>query len=177
LRERFSTHETFIYNELPHPIPSFSNLPDLINSSVSRTESAPSYQELLEENRRLKLERGRRTIQTTNTSGSTPVLNITERFERELFEAVDQSGRTQTVFNESQVIWPSEACVLRLLSYGRSWTSWIHCALHHPTFEVECRQFLRSTPGPSNATTATTADPFWLAIYFSFMSVCVPHPG
>ncbi|TVY52882.1 putative transcription factor lepB, partial [Lachnellula cervina] len=130
-------------------------------------QAPPSYQDLLEENRRLKAEIAGQTIPSLSTEDVVygEALNITESFERELFEAVGGTGRASTVFRDDQVQWPSAECVRNLLVYGRTWTSWMHCALHHPTFEAECHEFLEGS--------GRNPDPFWLAIYFSFISAAL----
>jgi hypothetical protein len=150
-----------------------SCLPKSLSTDIicrTKQKSNPTYDDLLEENRQLKAE-----LEGDNVTPSrqvdiaySEVLNITESFERDLFGAVNGTGRISTVFRDDQVHWPSATCVTNLLSYGKTWTSWIHCALHHPTFESECWKFL-DTSGKD-----AVSDPLWLAVYFSFMSVSQP---
>jgi len=127
----------------------------------------PSYQELLGENARLKAALESQTLSPQHTVNYNrgEVLNITESFERDLFAAVGDSGRTSTIFGSDAIRWPSPESVKTLLIYGKVWTSWIHCALHHPTFELECIAFLAASDG------SAAQRPAWLAVYFSYMAV------
>jgi len=139
---------------------------------MNRVQAPPTYQDLLEENRRLKAEIAGWTVDVPSLTSTEDgvygeALNITESFERELFETVGGTSRASTVFSEDQIQWPSATCVRNLLVYGRTWTSWMHCALHHPTFEAECHDFLEQSGF------GKTPDPFWLAVYFSFLSVSI----
>ncbi|KAF8864876.1 hypothetical protein BDZ45DRAFT_684851 [Acephala macrosclerotiorum] len=130
--------------------------------------SRPSYNDLLLENRQLRAQLDRQLkIFPQKTAKHFEARNITESFERDLFEAVEHTTRISTVVEDDQIIWPSPDCAASLLSYGRIWVSWIHCALHHPTFEAECEIFWR-TRRPSDAT--ETGRSLWLAVYFSYLS-------
>lgn len=135
------------------------------SSKVSRT----SYEELLRENSELKeqLRNGPIAVGSTTTILN-EILNITERFEEDLFDVGNDRGRTSTVTDIEDIIWPSAQCVHSFLSYGETWTSWIHCALHHSTFERECAAFLN---GGINSPNMGDRHPLWLAVFFSFMCV------
>lgn len=151
----------------------------MVNTDVSIRDqlrgSRPSYHELLQENRRLKAEISRHSTATIAGLDQTygEVLNITESFERDLFQAITETSRITTVTDASDIYWPSPECGSIFLAHGRMWTSWIHCALHHPTFEAECNAFWQSTNVSAQGVGA--AEPLWLAVYFSFMSVCLPQ--
>ena len=171
MRERlFVSKEGWWYHRKPYPaiVFAYNFKVDPIHSTLLQVAN-PTYEGLLEENRRLKAELAGRKRGTSGSddSGYGEVLNITERFERDLFDVVNDTTRTSTVSTDDQVLWPSESCVKNLLSYGRTWTSWIHCALHHPTFELECRAVFDETDG----SVAAVGDSLWLAVFFSFLSV------
>ncbi|TVY35416.1 hypothetical protein LOCC1_G007830 [Lachnellula occidentalis] len=70
-----------------------------------RQQSPPTYQDLLEENRRLKAEIAGRNVSSlisTEEGVYGEALNITESFERDLFEAVGGTSRASTVDSEEQ---------------------------------------------------------------------------
>ncbi|KAE9989012.1 hypothetical protein EG328_003329 [Venturia inaequalis] len=125
----------------------------------------PSYEGLFRENQELKKQL-RDAVLALPTPRLNEVLNITERFEEDLFDVGNEPGRVSTVTDDKAIIWPSAQCVQSFLSYGKTWTSWIHCAFHHPTFERECAIFLG---GGTNSANADDRHPFWLAVFFSFM--------
>lgn len=143
-----------------------------ISAHIVRTSlknSNPNYEELLRENQELKEQlRNAATVPASTTPRLNEILNITERFEEDLFDVGNEPSRISTVTDAEAIIWPSAQCVQSFLSYGKTWTSWIHCALHHPTFERECAAFLGGGRSSSNV---DDRHPLWLAVFFSFMCV------
>jgi len=96
------------------------------------------------------------------------VRNITESFERDLFETVKLLTRKSTVSSESDIIWPTSECAASVISFGKLWTSWIHCAIHHPTFEKECDTFWQQGYHSQNN---EIQNYLWLSVYFAILSV------
>lgn len=137
---------------------------------ISSNSLKPSYGELLRENRELKerLRNPATPVPVSTPPMLTEKLNITERFEEDLFDVGNEPSRISTVMGADAIIWPSAHCVQSFLTYGKTWTSWIHCALHHPTFERECAAFIIDNRGSTNV---EEMHPLWLAVFFSFMCV------
>ncbi|KAH7378037.1 hypothetical protein BKA64DRAFT_248112 [Cadophora sp. MPI-SDFR-AT-0126] len=131
-------------------------------------ETQPSYQALLEENERFKAQLARPAISLPTNDRSTGVVrNITESFERDLFETAKLLTRKSTVSSESDIIWPSPECAASVISFGKLWTSWIHCAIHHPTFEKECDSFWRLG---YHSSVNEVENRLWLSVYFGILS-------
>ncbi|KAL5319387.1 hypothetical protein ACEPPN_012438 [Leptodophora sp. 'Broadleaf-Isolate-01'] len=131
-------------------------------------ETQLSYQQLLEENQRLKAQLAKPAISLPrNDKGYGVVRNITESFERDLFETVKHPSRTSTVLSETDIVWPSASCAASIISFARIWTSWIHCAIHHPTFEAECDAFWRLG---RHLHGNEVENYLWLSIYFGILS-------
>jgi len=62
---------------------------------------------------------------------------------------------------------PDTKCSRYLLEHGVVWTSWIHFAIHVPTFRLEHSEYWAQ----SEVVPLLRRDPSWLAIYFSFLAV------
>lgn len=133
----------------------------------SERTSNVSFEDLLRENEVLKSQL-RNALTVPAMPKHNEILNITERFEEELFDFSNGPARIPTVTDAGAIIWPSAQCVQNFLPYGKAWTSWIHCALHHPTFERECAAFGN---GGTGSAPVEDQHPFWLAVFFSYMCV------
>jgi hypothetical protein len=129
---------------------------------------SPSYDDLRNENKRLKA-----ILASSVNNVSIPsdnesfFLEDAVDFEHYLFEKL--SDRTQNVgmISLHEVEFPPKELSEHLLRQGSLWTSWIHFALHHPTFEEEHRSFWIEC---ETLQQRVNFDPHWLAVYFSFLS-------
>jgi hypothetical protein len=133
-----------------------------------------TYEELLHENEKLRLAfAGMRPPLYANTAGnfsSTSIVTVHDRadeYEKLLFDSAvyEPRPRAQSV---NDIKFPSRQCSNSILNYGRVWTSCVHFALDHPTFEKEHDAFWDSS---SNGHVFDSLDPLWIAIYFSVISV------
>lgn len=139
---------------------------------MDEPRTALSYEELLEENEQLKahLDKNSRRLSAPRSQyGDDFTLdNTLEDFEKHLFESLTIARQTSSVTSEADVEFPSRQFSNFLLAKGRNTTSWSHFAIHHPTFEVEHHIFWETC---SNSRQRAMYEPFWLSVYFSFLSV------
>ena len=166
-------------------------LADVSRGSTSEN-GVQSYAELLEENRRLKA-----ALQSSPLASSAPIASsapsapsapsasptspeqagspwtysefptITDVFENDVHPASLNTKRPSTVRSLSDIFLPNFRCSRFLLEHGVVWTSWIHFAIHVPTFRLEHSGYWAQ----SDTIPVLQQDPSWLAIYFSFLSV------
>lgn len=134
-----------------------------------------SYEELVQENEDLKARLNSRSCRSSHSpeyaqEGEFVLNHSLDAFEEHLFESLRTVRQPSTVSTESDVEFPSRPLSEFLLSQGQKTTSWAHFALHHPTFETEHDIFWESC---SSSGQHAQYDPFWLALYFSFLSVRV----
>jgi hypothetical protein len=90
--------------------------------------------------------------------------------ERRLWDNLASSlpARRSIVSRWSDIALPSKECSEHLIDYDERWNSWVHYALEYPQFRHECESF---TAAISNGTPLEQADPSWMAVYFSVISV------
>lgn len=81
-------------------------------------------------------------------------------------------GRTdiprRQVTDLGDVIVPSRALHNHLIAYDRVWNSWVHYAVEYPLFEQQCDDFMDAI---QDGLSLRDYDNFWLAVYFSLISV------
>ncbi|KAL1306882.1 hypothetical protein AAFC00_005529 [Neodothiora populina] len=140
-----------------------------IISGVTGKPDSLSYSDLLEENRRLKLALQTNTQAPTELVDPSWVLGgsptITEAFENYVHPADLNAKRPSAVSSPNDVFIPTRGCSKYLVEHGIVWTSWIHFAVHVPTFRREHEMYW------SNTQSALHTDPSWLAIYYGFLAV------
>ena len=134
-------------------------------------DGGPSYFDLLEENRRLRAVLDKSSpIPSDKDEMFCPyveVPTVTEAFENAIHPTTLNGERPSSVRSISDIYMPSATCSQYLLEHGVVWTSWIHFAVHVPTFRAEhCEYWAQSQITP-----ILYRDPSWLAIYFGFLSV------
>jgi hypothetical protein len=90
--------------------------------------------------------------------------------ERRLWDNLASSlpARRSIVSEWSDIVLPSKESSEHLIAYDERWHSWVHYALEYPQFRHECESF---TAAISNGTPLEQADPSWMAVYFSVISV------
>lgn len=127
-----------------------------------RTADSPaadlSYAELLHENARLSALIGASEHEDEPLSRN---VNVSDRFESQLWEAVGQSSERRTVREEQNVQYPSRTCSDAVVARAGIWTSWIHYAFFFPRFREEHEQYWASE---------ALFGPLWRALYFSVLS-------
>ena len=72
------------------------------------------------------------------------------------------------VVNWDDVVLPVRSLSSRLVAYDRTWNSWVHYALEYPRFQHECDAFMDAM---DSGVSLGCHDPFWMAVYFSVISV------
>lgn len=105
------------------------------------------------------------------SDNDTEVIGLSEDlevFDNLLFESLNDTRRRSTVTADSDVEFPSISLSRHLLAQGYKTSSWSHFAVHHPTFEREHDLFWESCVDLDQR---RMYDPFWLSLYFSFISV------
>lgn len=139
--------------------------------------SGPSYADLLDENRRLKAALENQTpIPSERSESPWPCgdhASITETFENDVHPAILHAERSSTIHSLADICMPHLECSQFLLEHGVIWTSWIHFAIHVPTFRLEHDTYWSQ----SEQTPILHREPLWLAIYFSFLAVCCCFPA
>ena len=139
-------------------------------------KDVPSYEDLIYENLILKAQLNRSSAATSPTPSTTSIEPFVlddnvEELEHYLFQSLHGQNRNSSVNGFEDVVFPSQEESIVLIHRAQQWISWVHFALHHPTFEEEHATFWTSCATPSQR---LSYDPSWLAIYFSLLSVRVP---
>ncbi|RDW56672.1 hypothetical protein BP6252_14058 [Coleophoma cylindrospora] len=129
-----------------------------------------SYDQLLEENKRLSLELSRlRLLQLQEPTGSCKDIVTTidvERIERTLFESIPhRSGPSVQACDP--LLFPSRQCSQKIIKYGATWTSWVHYALDQSKFENEHEAFWDTL---EQGVSLENQSPIWLSIYFGVLT-------
>ncbi|KAF4500444.1 hypothetical protein FAGAP_3370 [Fusarium agapanthi] len=141
----------------------------------------PTYQELKEENDRLrqeittlKAQQGRRRSNTLPQSHiSSKSLDDLEYTPGELADGLWESLALESHTSDScvsdwaDVILPNVECSRKLIEFDMTWDSWVHYALEYPQFKDECDKF---AGGLEAGLALDEADVSWLAVYFSVLS-------
>ncbi|KAF2024456.1 hypothetical protein EK21DRAFT_94086 [Setomelanomma holmii] len=153
----------------------------------------PTYDELRRDNERLLYEveaikaHHRGTTQSQQTSSITHDKKVShsshwsprnrcldedaDGLERKLWDSMSCNDPVAipAMASWSDVILPSHSCSEKLIDYDEKWNSWVHYALEYPRFRYECDSFMSSI---ASGISLEQTDPFWLAVYFSVLSVC-----
>lgn len=135
--------------------------------------NAPSYETLLEENRRLKslLESSdTRCRSQSNLVTVESYINKAEQLENALFKTITNAKGESTVSSWADILPPTRDCMDFLVTHALEWSLWTHYAVHMPSFTADLDS-LWSTPWLENL---ADVDPFRLAVLFAFLSVCRP---
>lgn len=96
-----------------------------------------------------------------------------DRFDRMLFDSLATTIRPHTIVGEADVKFPSREASNYLLAQGFRTSVWGHFAVHRATFEHEHDVFWTACPDTEHR---LAYDPFWLALYFAFISVSLQLP-
>ena len=150
----------------------------------------PTYDELRRDNERLRYEVEAIRAQERSTPQSQQASPIThdketshwsprnncldedaDGLERKLWDSMssDHPVAIPAMASWSDIILPSHSCSEKLIDYDEKWNSWVHYALEYPRFRYECDSFMSSI---ASGISLDQTDPFWLAVYFSVLSVC-----
>ncbi|KAF5635372.1 hypothetical protein F25303_8519 [Fusarium sp. NRRL 25303] len=145
---------------------------------------SPTYQELKEENDRLR----REIVALRSRQDRQPIIDHAQaqRFEilldevrytpGELDDGLWESLASESnidklpVFNWADIILPDADSSNKLVEFDRTWNSWVHYALEYPQFKDECDHFVSSL---ENGLALDKADLPWLALYFSVLSTAL----
>jgi hypothetical protein len=120
--------------------------------------SSPSIAELLLENTRLAELVSR--SQATETQHA-PAVDLTEYYERRLYEAVGRAYEPRIVACIDDIALPTQQCSWRFVNFADTWTSWVHFAFFFPEFRQQHEQFW------SKGGSFHLSDSLWLAVYFA----------
>ncbi|KAF5636159.1 hypothetical protein F52700_5473 [Fusarium sp. NRRL 52700] len=144
----------------------------------------PTYQELKEENDRLR----REILVLKSRQDRQPPIDLTknQRFENSLADieyapgeldddlwkslASESNIDESPVSNWADIILPDADVSKRLVEFDRTWNSWVHYALEYPQFKDECDHFVSSL---EKGLALDKADVSWLALYFSVLSTAL----
>ncbi|KPM38277.1 hypothetical protein AK830_g8283 [Neonectria ditissima] len=139
----------------------------------------PSYQELLEENQRLRNALGAANSTALDRPGpSVPtrrrkpqhLLENPDVLERMLLESSSPPSQTHEKLDWAHIILPGRECSEALVAFDKKWNSWVHYALEYPTFEHEHEEFMVSL---EDGATLSELDAAWLSVYFSVLSAAL----
>ncbi|KAI7767342.1 hypothetical protein LZL87_013091 [Fusarium oxysporum] len=144
----------------------------------------PTYQELKEENDRLRREimtlKSRQDRQTTIYLAQAQLfensLDDVEYTPGELDDGLWESLASESnidrssVLNWADIILPDADTSKKLVEFDRTWNSWVHYALEYPQFKDECDHFVSSL---EKGLALDKADVSWLALYFSVLSTAL----
>ncbi|KAH7398790.1 hypothetical protein DE146DRAFT_504841 [Phaeosphaeria sp. MPI-PUGE-AT-0046c] len=123
--------------------------------------SSPTIAELLLENARLAELVSR--SQATESSYA-PAVDLTEYYEKRLYEAVGRTCEPRTVASTNDIAFPTQDCSRRFIEFADVWTSWVHFAFFFPEFHHEHEHFW------AQGGSFLSADPLWLAVYFAVLA-------
>ncbi|KAF2158416.1 hypothetical protein M409DRAFT_38257 [Zasmidium cellare ATCC 36951] len=126
----------------------------------------PSYEDLVKENEKLRLEISR--LSNQQPRAGTSRIRLIGKNEELLYQRLRQSPRRERLWNISQVQFPSEQSVDSLLRHGANWTSWLHGAVDQEQFESEVRE---SYTASSKRRFELFSDPeelAWLGMFFAY---------
>ncbi|CAI6338070.1 unnamed protein product [Periconia digitata] len=123
--------------------------------------SSPSVAELLLENARLAEIVSR--SHGTDVSNA-PAVDLTEFYERRLYEELGRVREPRTVASLADVALPTEQCSNFFVEFADKWTSWVHFAFFFPDFRDEHDRFWKQ------GASFYTYDPLWLSIYFGALA-------
>jgi hypothetical protein len=129
-----------------------------------------SYEDLLQENAQLRILLNESSAQL-GPQNDDEIIELSEDleiFDNLLFESLSDTRRQSTITADSDVEFPSRSLSKYLLTQGYKTSLWSHFAVHHPTFEREHDLFWDSCVDLNQR---RMYDPFWLSLYFSFISV------
>ncbi|KAI1046568.1 hypothetical protein LB505_014151 [Fusarium chuoi] len=144
----------------------------------------PTYQELIEENERIR----REITALKSRQGPQPIINPAhpQQFENSLGEvqyvpcelddglweslASESNIDRLLVCNWADIILPDADTSNQLVEFDRTWNSWVHYALEYPQFKYECDYFIS---GLEKGLALDNADISWLALYFSVLSTAL----
>lgn len=153
-----------------------------------KDEGKPTYVELSHENQRLRQEietirtEKERLTEDLGASKSAPIWprrarsveHDDEGLEERLWESLSAVSTTagSSVSTWDDVVLPSTACSEQLIAYDKTWNSWVHYAVEYPRFQEECTTFIIAV---GRGLALEKADPSWMAVYFSVLSVTTPY--
>lgn len=123
--------------------------------------SSPSVAELLLENTRLAELVSRAQV---TEAAYAPVVDLTEYYEKRLYETVGCTYEPRTVTSVVDIAVPSRHCSHFFVDFADTWTSWVHFAFFFPEFRQEHEQFW------DNGGPLLSAGPLWLAVYFGTLA-------
>jgi len=132
-----------------------------------------TYENLLEENQRLKAALGNTPPLDecdSRVNGTQSIIDDdVEIYELVLFESKSgHPGRSDDSWSDFML--PSRECSSAIIQYSAIWISWVHYALDHSQFEKEHDAFWDAL---ESGLTMQNHKPSWLAIYFSVISVSI----
>ncbi|KAL5337423.1 hypothetical protein BJX70DRAFT_246253 [Aspergillus crustosus] len=153
----------------------------IVRGEVTMWNDSPhrlTYDELMRENERLReeLESGQPrspiTMAPTRSTREHRVDHDEEGLEDRLWESMSaaSSATSSTVSSWADVVVPTAAISSQLIAYDKTWNTWVHYAVEYPKFQTECDNFLTAR---NQGMPLESADPSWLAVYFSVLSAAI----
>lgn len=131
----------------------------------------PTYDQLVKEVFGLRAELTRQRIFSypkNDIITPVPLDDTIEQMEQRLLKSTRSTDRVNTVEQTKDILAPSRKCSEFLLAHGEAWISWMHFALHSPTFALEHREFWDKG---GHLQPQSKDQLLWLAIYFSYLCV------
>ncbi|KAH7021479.1 uncharacterized protein B0I36DRAFT_367885 [Microdochium trichocladiopsis] len=136
-------------------------------------DGRPSYDELKQENERLRELLARRdsaTVATTQAPRLTLPYEEYNEYEQLLFSVQGAPKVQRHAFTIGSVILPSRVCSNGMVTYDKQWNSWVHYAVEYPAFEEQHTLFMDALDA---GVSLADMDAAWLAIYFSILTASI----
>lgn len=166
------SHQVIYHFSIPYPQPILTVWP-----RGKDPTDAPTYQDLVRENERLRNALSIRTSvhHTPNSPLLKPrkpqrLLECHDVLEEMVFDPGQRpksSGRMSS-WEEITSCCPDQEASKQLIAYDKTWNSWVHYALEYPNFQEEHSKFMGAL---KNGDLLSDYDPAWLSLYFSVITV------
>ncbi|UQC81504.1 uncharacterized protein CLUP02_06990 [Colletotrichum lupini] len=136
----------------------------------------PTYDELVQENRRLRTALEASQVRSASDSSfrkprtAQNLLECHDPLEEMVFKSPSSSQVSRHRRGWSTVDVPCRKSSELLIAYDKKWNSWVHYALEYPEFDQEHTQFMDNL---EKGTVLSDCDPGWLSVYFSVITAAL----
>lgn len=144
------------------------------------SQPTPTLETLQLENQQLKNELQALKELQSQISESSPAPSSTEGYQLEkndpienaLWDSLGSAAQTapRSIKQWSQIYIPNRFISDQLVSYDRTWNSWVHYGVEYPRFQDDCDDFVGTI---EKGLQLQEHDPFWMAVYFSVLCVSI----